>query len=197
MENPIIRHPLNDEPYIPGSSIKGKVRSLLEYQYQRRDNQGQTKGENGRDNGEPCECGRCMICRVFGPHKNTKHNQGPTRVLFRDAALTKESKKELLEAQPSKGIFFAEVKTENLVNRNTGTAEHPRTQERVPAGMRFDFEISIRIFDDDRETEIMDLLKQGLTMLQADYLGGSGSRGYGKISLDYKISEAKIEKQAG
>ncbi len=27
-DNPVIKHPHNLEPYIPGSSIKGKVRSL-------------------------------------------------------------------------------------------------------------------------------------------------------------------------
>jgi CRISPR-associated protein Csm3 len=189
MENPIIRHPITDEPYIPGSSLKGKVRSLLEYKLDRRDRRGRPKGEAGRDNGEPCECGQCIICRVFGPHKNPSHNQGPTRALFRDALLTEESHKWLMDARASKGVVFAEVKTENLVNRLTGTAEHPRTQERVPAGTKFDFEISVRIFDDDNETEVLGLLKQGLELLEQDYLGGSGSRGYGKVRLDYTVSE--------
>ncbi len=187
MENPIIRHPITDEPYIPGSSLKGKVRSLLEYQLDRRDRQGLPKGEAGRgDNGEPCECGQCPICRVFGPHKNPSHDQGPTRALFRDAMLTEGSRTWLTEAQTSKGVFFAEVKTENLVNRNTGTAEHPRTQERVPAGTEFEFEISVRIFNDDNEEEIVGLIKEGMALLQQDYLGGSGSRGYGKVKLEYK-----------
>ncbi len=188
MENPIIRHPITDEPYVPGSSLKGKVRSLLEYKLDRRDRRGNPKGESGRDNGEPCECGRCAICRVFGPHKNTRHDLGPTRALFRDAALNAKSREVLLEAQASKGIAFAEIKTENLVNRYTGTAEHPRTQERVPSGTVFDFEISVRIFDDDDEADIIGLLKQGLELLQQDYLGGSGSRGYGKVSLDYRVA---------
>lgn len=193
MENPIIRHPISDEPYIPGSSLKGKVRSLLEYQLDRRDRRGSPKGEAGRDNGEPCECGQCIICRVFGPHKNPRHTQGPTRVLFRDAMLTEESQTTLMGAQTSKGIFFAEVKTENLINRNTGVAEHPRTQERVPAGTEFKFEISVRIFDDDNEAEIIGLIEDGLTLLQQDYLGGSGSRGYGKVSLKYEIGELPLQ----
>jgi CRISPR-associated protein Csm3 len=185
MENPIIRHPISDEPYIPGSSLKGKVRSLLEYRLDRRDQRNQPKGQNGRDNGEPCECGRCLICRVFGPHKNMRHELGPTRALFRDAALTPASRQQLLEAQATKGIFLAEVKTENMINRTMGMAEHPRTQERVPAGTQFDFEISVRIFSDDDTGEIIGLIKQGLDLLQQDYLGASGSRGYGKISLKY------------
>ena len=187
MENPIIRHPITDEPYIPGSSLKGKVRSLLEYKLDRRDRQGRPKGEARRDDGEPCECGQCPICKVFGPHKNPSHGQGPTRALFRDAMLTEESHRWLMDAQASKGIVFAEVKTENLVNRLTGTAQHPRTQERVPAGAKFDFEISVRVFDDDNEAEVIGLLEQGLELLQQDYLGGSGSRGYGKVRLEYQV----------
>ena len=193
MENPIIRHPITDEPYIPGSSLKGKVRSLLEYKLDRRDRGGRPKGESGRDNGEPCECGKCIICRVFGPHKNPRHNLGPTRVLFRDAELNEESRKWLMDAQTSKGIFFAEVKTENLVNRLTGAAQDPRTQERVPAGTKFDFEISLRIFEDDNEDEILGLVKDGLGLLQQDYLGSSGSRGYGKIKIEYSEATSKVD----
>ncbi len=184
LENTIIRHPITDEPYLPGSSLKGKVRSLLEYKLDRRDQRGRTKG---KDNGEPCECGTCMICRVFGPHKNTRHELGPTRVLFRDATLTDESRKWLMDAQTAKGIFFAEVKTENMINRNIGVAEHPRTQERIPAGAKFNFEISVRIFDSDNEEEILGFVKDGLELLKQDYLGSSGSRGYGKVSLEYQV----------
>jgi CRISPR-associated protein Csm3 len=187
LENTIIRHPLTSEPYIPGSSLKGKIRSLLEYRHDRRDRNGQPKGRGSDDNGEPCECGNCLVCRVFGPHKNTRHNQGPTRALFRDATLTEQSRVDLATAQTSKGVMFTEIKTENMINRNIGMAEHPRTQERVPAGTSFAFEISVRIFDDDAEAEILGLLDQGLHLLQQDYLGASGSRGYGKVQLDYQV----------
>lgn len=187
MENPIIRHPITDEPYIPGSSLKGKVRSLLEYRLDRRDRRGNAKSQAQRDDGEPCECGKCQICLVFGPHKNPSHQLGPTRALFRDSKLTESARNWLAEAQKTKGIFFAEVKTENLVDRNTGTAMHPRTQERVPSGTVFEFEVSVRIFDDDNEEEILGLLTEGLDLLQQDYLGGSGSRGYGKVSLAYQV----------
>lgn len=188
MENPIIRHPITDQPYIPGSSLKGKVRSLLEYKHGRRQRSGRPKGEGRRDNGEPCECGQCMICRVFGAHRNPHHQLGPTRALFRDAMLNDESLKWLEEARAEMGTAYAEVKTENIVNRLTGAAEHPRTQERVPAGTKFDFEISIRIFDEDDENEIAGFVEEGLELLQQDYLGGSGSRGYGKVSLNYEVT---------
>ena len=177
MENPIIRHPITDEPYIPGSSLKGKVRSLLELKHGR-----------VSPKGEPCGCGKCMICRVFGPHKTPGHELGPTRILVRDAALTDESKAKLGKAREDRGLFYAEVKTENIVNRLTGTAEHPRTVERVPADTRFKFEIAVRLFEDDDEAQIMSLIKQGLDLLQQDYLGSSGSRGYGKVKLEYEVS---------
>lgn len=177
LENTIIRHPINDLPYIPGSSIKGKMRSLLEHKY------GQVS-----PNGEPCGCGRCMVCRVFGPHKNVRHDLGPTRIIVRDSKLTDKSKGELETAQKEKGVFFAEVKTENLVNRKTGTAEHPRTQERVPEGAQFDFEISLRVFEGDDENAVIAFVKEGLDLLQQDYLGGSGSRGYGKVKLEYTVA---------
>jgi CRISPR-associated protein Csm3 len=193
MENPIIRHPLTDEPYIPGSSLKGKIRSLLEYKQGRFVTQNNNRQVKRDSDGEPCECGQCDICRVFGPHKNVRHNLGPTRALFRDAVLTPTSRETLVEAQSSKGIFFAEVKTENLVDRNTGTAVHPRTQERVPEGTKFVFEISVRIFDEDDQDAIINLLKQGLEMLEQDYLGSSGSRGYGKVGLEYDVTEINLE----
>jgi CRISPR-associated protein Csm3 len=187
MENPIIRHPITEQPYIPGSSLKGKVRSLLEYKHGRRDRSGNPKGERRRDNGEPCQCGQCMVCCVFGPHRNPHHDLGPTRALFRDAELTEKSLRWLEDARAEMGTAYAEVKTENMVNRRTGTAEHPRTQERVPSGAAFDFEISIRIFDEDDEDAIVSFVEEGLALLEQDYLGGSGSRGYGKVSLEYRV----------
>ena len=175
LDNPIIKDPLpgSGEPYIPGSSLKGKVRSLLELKHGRVSSKG-----------EPCGCGQCMICRVFGPHKTPKHTLGPTRILVRDAALTDESKAWLGKAREDRGLFYAEVKTENIVNRLTGTAEHPRTVERVPAGTEFRFEIAVRLFEDDNKDEIMSLIEEGLDLLQQDYLGSSGSRGYGKVKLE-------------
>lgn len=176
LENTIIRHPISDLPYIPGSSIKGKLRSLLEQKY-----------GIVEPNGEPSKSGTHIVCRVFGPHKNMNHMLGPTRILVRDADLTDESRKTLEKANTDKGIYYAEVKTENIINRNTGAAEHPRTQERVPEGTIFNFEISVRVFEGDEEAKILDLIKEGLALLQQDYLGSSGSRGYGKVKLDYQV----------
>jgi CRISPR-associated protein Csm3 len=185
LENTIIRHPITDLPYIPGSSIKGKMRSLLELQYGIVEN-----------NGEPSKSLTHKVCRVFGPHKfdpndravSINQHPGPTRILVRDAELTKESKTWLERGNVDKGMYFTEIKTENLVNRKTGTAEHPRTQERVPAGTAFKIEIAVRIFEGDNEEEILGLIKEGLDLLQQDYLGSSGSRGYGKVKLEYTVA---------
>ncbi len=173
MDNPVIRHPLTKEPYIPGSSLKGKLRALLEY-----------KHGKVQDNGDPCNCAtaRCPVCRIFGPHKHPRHNLGPTRLLCRDAKLTSASK-ETLTPLTSEGLLYAELKTENIINRKTGTATDPRTQERVPADAEFDFTLTLRVFEQDQETELLQRIAEGLTLLEADYLGGSGSRGYGQVKI--------------
>jgi len=181
---PIIKHPLSDEPYIPGSSLKGKLRSLLEtqqknYKVVREPSTGPRKVQTETD---PCGCGECLVCKVFGPHKNVLHNLGPTRLLVRDALLSQDSK-DLFRRAVEGGGSPIEEKTENIINRKTGTAEHPRTQERIPAGSKFDFRASIRIFEGDKEEEIKTFLQKGLQLLQDDYLGGSGSRGYGEVEL--------------
>lgn len=192
MENPVIRHPITGYPYVPGSSLKGKIRSLLEYKHGRRNYRRDPKTEQvvETDLGEPCMCGKCMVCRVFGPHKNVSHALGPTRAIFRDADLSKESRQVLEELRAQTGMFYTETKKENIIDRRTGVAAKRglRTVERVPAGAKFDFEISVRIFDDDNEQEILDFIEEGLALLQQDYLGGSGSRGYGKVSLEYQVS---------
>lgn len=171
---PVIKHPVTGEPYIPGSSMKGKMRSQLEK-------------EEGKvqDNGEPCGCAKddCLICKVFGPHKKAQHNLGPTRILVRDAFFNAETRSEYQNLLKERGSSYIEKKTENIINRRTGTAQHPRTQERVPAGAKFDLEIVTQLFEEDEEGKIIDFVKKGLKSVQQSYLGGSGSRGYGKVSF--------------
>jgi CRISPR-associated protein Csm3 len=180
MDNPVIRHPLTKLPYIPGSSLKGKLRALLEYKM----------GKYGND-GEPCGCAAedCLVCRIFGPHKKARHNLGPSRIIVRDATMKREWIGKL-EALREEGLLYAEVKSENWIDRRTGVAGQGglRTQERVPAGTEFDFNISVRIFNGDDEKKMLDFIKQGLNMLEQDTLGGSGSRGYGWVELKYDVT---------
>jgi len=183
---PIIKHPISGAPYIPGSSLKGKMRSQLEKIH------GKVSPNKNGDLTDPCRCGKedCLICRVFGAHMNPNHKLGSTRIMVRDAKLSKETKDEYDKIVKEKGTSYLEKKTENIINRMTGTAEHPRSQERVPEGAKFDLEITIQLFDIDKEKEakIIDLVKQGLKLVQDSYLGGFGSRGSGQVSFnDLKI----------
>lgn len=171
---PVIKHPISGEPYIPGSSLKGKMRSQLEKKLGKYDAKG-----------EPCGCGEasCMICTVFGAHKNVRHNLGATRIMVRDASLSDESRKLYGDLIKEKGLPYIEKKIENIVNRKTGTAEHPRSQERVPAGAKFDFEIVLQLYENDDENKIIEFVKEGLKEVQQTYLGGFGSRGSGQVKF--------------
>ena len=181
-DHTIIRHSITSLPYIPGSSIKGKMRSLLELD----------SSSNAQiDDSEPCKCGDCLVCKIFGSHHMS--NKEITRILVRDCQITEESETILRTAQEEKGVNFAEVKSENIIDRKTGMAAKRglRTQERVPSGTEFKMSITLKIFDTDNEQAMVDFVKKGLNLLQKDYLGSSGSRGYGKISVkNIEIKEA-------
>jgi CRISPR-associated protein Csm3 len=181
MDNPIIRHPLTKHPYIPGSSLKGKLRSLSEYREGKVPPDGQPHG---------CKDDGCMVCRVFGPHKMSEHSHGPSRLIVRDAQLALEWGEKLAAAQ-AEGMNFAEVKSENWIDRRTGIAGRGglRTQERVPAGTRFMFELSVRIFEGDDQPKLLNFIKQAMDWLGKDTLGSSGTRGYGWVELEYQIGD--------
>lgn len=174
IDNSVIRRSIDNTPYIPGSSLKGKIRSLLE----------QMRGapEVG-DNQE--------INDLFG---FTDKKTGVTKLLVRDAYLTKEDK-EKLEKSDYLDMPFTEVKSENRIDRVKGTASDPRRMERVPAGVKFNVEFVINVWDEDGDGEnLKNLLKEGIKALELDYLGGSGSRGYGKVSFDWdKIENPEVK----
>lgn len=175
VDAPIIRHPVTDLPYIPGSSIKGKMRSLLEQATGKVENDGRVHN---------CSNDNCLVCKYFGSNVSAS----PTRFLFRDAPITNESEEILRRAQEEKGLNFSELKNENSINRKTGrtgSSHHGglRTFERVPAGTEFEFSLTIRLFDSDKPDEALGFLRKGLRLLMQDYLGSSGSRGYGQIEF--------------
>ncbi len=181
MDNPIIRNPLTREPYIPGSSIKGKMRSLMEWKLEKLDM------ANPKKVGGPCACGKadCSICRVFGSANNSRDpdvTKGPTRIIVRDAILTKEWSEKFKQ-----GKAIVEEKSENSLNRITAAA-NPRPIERVVPGVEFDFEIVYRVIDtgDEGKTDeklFNSVVKEGLKILENDYLGGGGTRGNGQIAF--------------
>ena len=165
---PVIKLATKDNiPYIPGSSLKGKMRCLLE----------QTAGASkiGMD---------ANVNNLFGIIENSelKTKNQPSKLIVRDANLSDESKNALL-ACDYLDMPYTESKWENTIKRKEGTAEHPRQIERVPAGAVFNAEFIINVWDDDNEDELMELFNKGIRLLKNDYLGGSGSRGYGQIQF--------------
>lgn len=174
VDDPVVKHPLTLEPYIPGSSLKGKMRSLLEKKL------GKTSNENPN---EPCNCGNCIVCKLFGAHKNTNSKVAPTRVLVRDAFLNEVTRGWFQKMLREKGRSYLEIKAENMVGRKTGAAKDPHFIERVPEGSAFDLEIVIQVFDSDNGDELEKTVKECLALVQQTYLGGSGSRGYGQVEF--------------
>ncbi|MEN3013932.1 MAG: type III-A CRISPR-associated RAMP protein Csm3 [Endomicrobiia bacterium] len=194
VDNPIIRSPVDDFPYIPGSSIKGKMRTLLEWKLEKVEPNGEVHGSNRKN---PCKDKNCPICCIFGTSAGQETDTGPTRLIVRDAKLTDASREMLKKLKEEKGLPYAEEKYENTINRITAEA-NPRQMERVPAGTQFEFEMVYRVFDENndngkRDEELFENVKLGLELLQQDYLGGSGSRGYGKIKIEYEIKDINLE----
>lgn len=186
MDNPIIRNPLDKFPYIPGSSLKGKIRSLLEWEID---------GKLGKDGNvhQFKDCNnddKCPICRIFGVTDDAA-KFGPGRAIFRDGWVTKVSKDKLKELQLKKGLLYVEEKTETAIDRLKGKAKDGslRQYERVPAGTEFSFRIDYRVFDINDGGKVdednFQWLLHGLWLLQQDALGSSGSRGYGQIRFGY------------
>jgi CRISPR-associated protein Csm3 len=184
-DNPVIKHPHTHEPYIPGSSLKGKVRSLLELRSgligQRNKVDGgplslkdyrNAQGEN-RD-----ACAAILkLFGVSGADQDEAGEIGPSRASFADCGLNPEWKKYAFE----KNMVLTEVKSENSIDRIKGTALNPRFTERVPADTQFSFSITVKQMEGDGNLE--KLLFQGLKLLELDALGGSGSRGYGRVKF--------------
>jgi CRISPR-associated protein Csm3 len=177
LDQPIIKHPLTNAPYVPGSSIKGKMRSLLEVCYF-------IKNPDTRKfigDGKPCGCGAstCPACLIFGVAGDKKDKAtGPSRLLVRDAMLGREDRERF-----NKGDLPMEVKYENIIHRVKGVAEHPRPLERVPAGVNFDFNLSFKVFEGDQPA-LLDYVYRGLRLIELDALGGNSSRGCGQVRFD-------------
>lgn len=183
LDNPVIKT-VDGIPYIPGSSIKGKIRYSLE----------RTNGiKESKNKGEPCGCGNCDICKLFGSATTDEEKRTITRLAVRDSFLDlghfKDKFPELFEKE-----IYTEEKTENVIDRIKGTAQHPRTMERVPAGARFKSEMVINFYENDDIDSLIKTFLQGLRLLEDEYLGGSGTRGYGKILFKDIVFSCKERK---
>ena len=139
----------------------------------------------GRREDEPCGCDDCAVCRVFGAHKNSaKSRLGPSRIIVRDGRLRKGG--------------HIENKTENVINRQTGAAHHPRTNERVVEGTEFRMQLVLQVFDLDEQFSHADrngnahqgdealqaVVADGLWFVQMTGLGGGTSRGSGAVRFE-------------
>lgn len=155
VDSPVIKDPLTKQPIIPGSSLKGKLRSLLE-----------------------------LASVVGDKHVIFEGNEtGPTRIIFRDLLLTPDSAKDL-QSKLGESIF-TEIKAENKIDKFTGSTEKGglRFIERVPAGVAFNGEIIVNGYNNEPIEQFVEILKKGFELIEHNYLGGSGTRGYGKVSI--------------
>ena len=166
LDSEVVKNPLTGEPYIPGSSIKGRMRALLESKL------------NKNNGGKPCGCGNasCEVCTLFGAHMNTKSNAGIPRLLFRDASLKSDF-------SFKKSIF--EDKASTMIDRTSGTAANGslRHVERVAAGVEFEFELVLQVFKGDNVSKMMETLDTGIKLIEATALGGGKSAGNGKVTF--------------
>ncbi|HHE9974175.1 MULTISPECIES: type III-A CRISPR-associated RAMP protein Csm3 [Haemophilus] len=179
IDNSVIKHPITQSPYIPGSSLKGKIRTLLEWRSGAVQNAPLTVKDITKNPEEVKN-----ILRLFGISGDTKNSEqevaeiGVSRLAFWDCALDSDWEKAIRDDNQ----LLTEAKSENTIDRITSTAGNPRQTERVPAGAEFDFKLMLRQFEGDKP-ELLELVLKGLKLLELDSLGGSGSRGYGKVKF--------------
>lgn len=193
IDNPVIRNAFNRQPYIPGSSLRGKMRSLLDRHFENSLDKRVGRDVYVHECKTPNDYNSCQVCQVFGaaPSGGLRGKTMPGRLIVRDTFLTQESLDALDRADTD--TDFTEIKTEVAIDRITSAAT-PRQQERVPAGSNFGpFQIVHSLYiknDNGQSNQIQDELKyfdtvlKGMELLQDDYLGGSGSRGSGQIAFE-------------
>lgn len=171
----VVRNPITNIPYIPGSSLKGKMRSLIELH----------DGNIGPDEKASVDPNK-RAGALFGTIGKDNNNH-PSRLIVRDAEMDPKDEERLKNAGTD--LPYTESKTEVTINRITAAAM-PRTIERVPAGVSFNINMVINIFEGEDEEMLKDTLNLAMELLKDDYLGGNGSRGYGQVEFkDIKFTD--------
>jgi CRISPR-associated protein Csm3 len=184
-DSPVLRDALTNRPLIPGSSLKGKMRTLLAASI----NESVAKTANGDHD---------KIKRLFGASiPKIVHS----RLIFSDLVMTDQEMQRLKNLGARE---VTEVKFENTIDRLTAKA-NPRQIERIIAGACFDFRLvyergqkqnnpdsAVEYIDDAEVLEDFQTIALGLRLLEKDYLGGSGTRGYGKIAFDNALVKVMI-----
>ncbi len=189
-DNPVIKDAFG-RPYVPGSSLRGKLRSLLEQAHglavpaelvylSKRKGQEVRIHQSDRPDDEICllfgrNPGRME--RVSGGESIESNHASPARLAVYDAPLDAES----ITAQMRENLDdeLTEVKSENAIDRITSQA-NPRTLERVPAGARFKVRLVMDVLCEE-DAPLFGLVVEGLRLLEDDSLGGGGSRGSGRV----------------
>lgn len=163
VDSPVIRDLRTNMPMIPGSSLKGKMRTLLAKKY--------NEGFVAKTPDEDVEC----LTKLFGSAK--KGNAKISKLLFTDMFIGNidELKRAGLTGQ-------TEFKFENSIQRTTAVA-NPRQIERVVRGAKFPMQLIYEVTEVDEILQDFQILKDGFRLLEYDYLGGNGSRGYGRIRV--------------
>lgn len=165
IDSPVAKDPLSGLPYIPGSSLKGKMRSLLAKAYNEK-----IKIRTRDDDDE-------RIKRLFGCSKDSDGYPQNSRLIFSDSVLSNDE-----ELQQKGLISLTEAKEENTINPLTSVA-NPRQIERVVKGAQFPLSLIYNVVDESTMLEDFETIANGLKLLTYDYIGGHGSRGYGRIEI--------------
>ena len=168
LDNPVVRDSYTTDPLIPGSSLKGKMRTLLIRASLPEGVYSLPKPEADPEN----------IIRLFGTPGNKNEEKSPcaAHLQFCDAFLMNRD-----EMTRAGGI--TEVKAENTITRSTSVA-NPRTMERVVRGAKFGVMWFYTMEKPEFLKEDMETLAEGCKLLSMDYLGGSGTRGYGRVAFE-------------
>lgn len=165
----VVRDPMSREPIIPGSSLKGKLRHLM----------ARTATETGMlpDFKEEPMTSK----RLFGTAGSNGEGIISSRLQFRDLRINEECLSKLKKLDLD--LPYSEIKFENTLNRLTAVA-NPRQIERVPAGTVFDFVLTYNLEDEAEAEEDVKNIRMLLGLLEDDYLGGHGTRGYGRVRFE-------------
>ena len=171
VDSVVVTDPLSKEPIIPGSTLKGKLRTML------------AKLETEDPSLKRHDEDSYLIKRLFGA---SKPEVVEARLQFYDIFLNNAEELKNKETD----LTFTEIKFENTINRITAVAD-PRQLERVPAGAIFGFKLIYNCEDETDLQEDFENLAKAIKLLQLDYIGGSGTRGYGKVTFSGFKVEAK------
>jgi len=187
----VVRNPLDNRPYVPGSSLKGKMRALLERASGLAEVNKRVWVKRNEVSMHLCDEPNCIVCEIYGRNNGKfprvddssqmleiKHTT-PTRLLVRDGQMREESAATLKKSQTD--LPYTEVKWEVGIDRITSAA-NPRQMERVPAGASFGCEMIYSIYS-ARDRDYLQEVFKAMHLLEDDYLGGHGSRGSGKVSF--------------